>query len=791
MYITKTCALCSIELSQSPVSDGDNAFCCHGCHAVHNILTTKNQLSDYRANPIFQQALRSGLISNPALLEQIRQNRQKISEGDLEKLHLEIAEMWCPACAEVIRLIMLQQRGVKNCVVDYATDLASIEFSPRHISKDQIYDLIRSIGYRPLLLENNRKAVSLDLYLRFAVAVFCSLNIMMFAYPLYATYFDYDSQGYGELFAWLSFLSAIPVILYSAWPIFYRFAISLQVGLCGMEALVVISVSTGFGLSVYELLRGSTRVYFDSISVIITLVLLGKIIEAKAKFSVKDAILRLTRAIPRRGRKRFTDGSQIFVPVKEINPEDLIVVVSGEKIALDGVVTEGEGLCDESIMTGESLPVKKKIGNNVLAGSILQNGSIVVRVTSVNEGTALHKIINTVEKEIANKAVYIRAADQVVYWFVPLVLLLAIGSAIVSWFLGQTDPGSTIEQTAIIRAISVLLISCPCAIGIAVPLAESYIMNAMASCGAIVRNRGCLTVLGQETIFVFDKTGTVTEGHFTVLQGMDNLSEHHRSLLKSLTSHSNHPIASGIFQIINEPLIPLSHVEEVVGKGLKAVYGMHTLSLGSKEFLCHQGIEPIVNTKQELGSVVYFTYDNQCITSLVLGDKIREDVIETVKALAPAKTILLSGDSSAIVAAVAQTCKFDVWQAECTPLQKREYIESLCNQGHVVCMIGDGINDAPALTSAHIGISVISASDISIQVSDLLLTTDKLNIIPKVCSIARRGHAIVKQNLFWAFFYNVIGLGLAMCGALSPIFAAFAMSASSIMVLFNAKRLSR
>lgn len=791
MYITKTCALCSIELSQSPVSDGDNAFCCHGCHAVHNILTTKNQLSDYRANPIFQQALRSGLISNPALLEQIRQNRQKISEGDLEKLHLEIAEMWCPACAEVIRLIMLQQRGVKNCVVDYATDLASIEFSPRHISKDQIYDLIRSIGYRPLLLENNRKAVSLDLYLRFAVAVFCSLNIMMFAYPLYATYFDYDSQGYGELFAWLSFLSAIPVILYSAWPIFYRFAISLQVGLCGMEALVVISVSTGFGLSVYELLRGSTRVYFDSISVIITLVLLGKIIEAKAKFSVKDAILRLTRAIPRRGRKRFTDGSQIFVPVKEINPEDLIVVVSGEKIALDGVVTEGEGLCDESIMTGESLPVKKKIGNNVLAGSILQNGSIVVRVTSVNEGTALHKIINTVEKEIANKAVYIRAADQVVYWFVPLVLLLAIGSAIVSWFLGQTDPGSTIEQTAIIRAISVLLISCPCAIGIAVPLAESYIMNAMASCGAIVRNRGCLTVLGQETIFVFDKTGTVTEGHFTVLQGMDNLSEHHRSLLKSLTSHSNHPIASGIFQIINEPLIPLSHVEEVVGKGLKAVYGMHTLSLGSKEFLCHQGIEPIVNTKQELGSVVYFTYDNQCITSLVLGDKIREDVIETVKALAPAKTILLSGDSSAIVAAVAQTCKFDVWQAECTPLQKREYIESLCNQGHVVCMIGDGINDAPALTSAHIGISVISASDISIQVSDLLLTTDKLNIIPKVCSIARRGHAIVKQNLFWAFFYNVIGLGLAMCGVLSPIFAAFAMSASSIMVLFNAKRLSR
>ncbi len=791
MEVNAACALCSIELPQCPIVDGEQAFCCSGCHAVFNILSTKKQLTNYQENPLFQQAVRCGLISNPALLEQIRRNRQDFPENELEKLHMEVGEMWCPACAEVIRLVMLQQKGVRNCVVDYATDLASVEFAPRHIGKERIHQLIKSLGYQPLSLDSARKAVSFDFYLRFAVAAFCSLNIMMFAYPLYATYFDYDSEGYGMLFAWLSFGAVLPVVGYSARPIFRRFLTSLQVGLYGMEALVVMSVSTGLGLSIYELFRGSARVYFDSISVIITFVLLGKIIEAKAKFSAKDAVLRLARAAPRRGRKRFIDGSQAFVSVKEIQLGDLLVAFSGEKIALDGVVIEGEGSCDESMMTGEATPVCKKIGAGVLGGSILQNGSLVLRVTSSCDKTTLHKIIDMAQREIGHKTVYVRAADQIVRWFVPLIFVLAMASALISWLLGAVDPGGTVEQTALIRAISVLLISCPCAIGIAAPLAESHVINALANRGAIVRNRGCLTLLGRETVFVFDKTGTVTEGRFTILQGLDTLSLSYCSLLKSLASHSTHPIACAIAQAIDEPLTPLQQVEEVAGRGLRACCGVHQLHLGSKEFFREQGIGVLSLMQQQVGSVVYFAYDGECTAVLVLGDKIREEISKTISTLAPAKTILLSGDSSAVVEAVAEACKFDAWQSERTPLQKREYIESLRAQGHIVCMVGDGINDAPALTAAHVGISVVTATDISIQVSDLLLTTDRLHILHAIRSIAKRGHSIVKQNLFWAFFYNVVGIGLAMSGLLSPIFAAFAMVASSLMVLFNAKRLSQ
>jgi heavy metal translocating P-type ATPase len=786
------CALCDNDLPSNSIVDGDRGFCCHGCHAVFNILTTTNQLTNFQETAVFQQALRSGLISNPALLEQIRRNRPNVPENEMEKLHLEVGEMWCPACAEVIRLVLLQEKGVRNCVVDYATDLASIEFAPRFISKDRIQELIKSLGYHPASLDTLRSAVSFSLYLRFIIAAFCALNVMMLAYPIYATYFDYDSQDYGQLFAWLSLITSIPVVTYSAWPIFRRFLTGFKVGLFGMETLVVIGVATAFGLSVHELMNGGTRVYFDSMTVIITFVLLGKIIEAKAKFSAKDALIHLTRSLPRRGRKRLTDGSLAFVSVKEMTPGDIIVAFQGEKIVLDGIVIEGEGACDESLMTGETLPVLKTNGISVLGGSILLNGSLTFRICNVAQESALYKIIDMVQQDIGHKSTYIRAADYIVHRFVPFILLFALGTAAVCWLLGITDPGKSIDQTAIIRAISVLLISCPCAIGIAAPLAESRVMSGLAALGAIVRNRGCLTLLGKETVFVFDKTGTVTEGRFTVLSGLDKLSAELRSLLKGLTSQSNHLIANAIARSIEELPTTLTQIEEFTGLGMKGFCQEGVLLLGSAEFMRQQGIvlrEELLDNLSVISSTVHVAFNRQHVAQLCLGDQIRENVKDVIHALSPAKTILLSGDSVMPVEEVARACAFNSWCAGCTPLQKREYIENLRKEGQIVCMVGDGINDAPALTAANIGISVVSATDISIQVSDLLLTTDRLQVIPKIRALALKGQAIIRQNLFWAFFYNVVGIGLAAFGVLSPIFAAFAMVASSLMVLFNAKRI--
>lgn len=785
-----TCALCETSLSLHPIREGENAFCCTGCHAVFNILSAKSQLENYQEHPLFHQAVRAGLISNPLLLEKIRRNRAEVPEEEIEKLHLEVEDMWCPACAEVIRLVLLQEKGVRNCVVDYATDLASIEFSPRFISKERIYTLIKAFGYHPVALDSSKNKVGSDLYFRFAVAAFCTANIMMFAYPIYASYFDFDADHFGSLFAWISCGAALPVVGYSGWPILRRFTTSLQVGLFGMETLVVISVATAFGLSIYDLWHGGTRVYFDSLSVIITFVLLGKIIETKAKFSAKDSLWRLARAIPKRARKLLPDGSASFLPIKEIHPGDTVVALCGEKIALDGEVVSGEGACDESLMTGESLPVSKRVGSLVLGGSILKNGRIAFRVSTAQSDTALQRIIDMVQHDIGHKSVYIRAADSIVRWFVPGVISIAIVAGGLSWLFGIADPGQSAAATAIIRAISVLLISCPCAIGIAAPLAESHLLNGLAKMGAIVRNRGCLSVLGKETVFVFDKTGTITEGRFTVVDGLHTLSLQQLSDLKGLASQSIHPISVAIAEAIEAPATSLDRVEEFSGQGLKGKTQYDHFHLGSAEFLLQNGIEVIPRTEDssEIYSTVYFAVNHRLLATLILGDRIREGAKETIEALHPIKTILISGDSSSPVAAVARACGFKEWHASCNPLQKRERIEQLRRQGDIVCMVGDGINDAPALTAANVGISVVSATEISIQVSDLLLTTDKLQVIHPIRSLAKKGHTIVQQNLFWAFFYNVIGIGLAAAGVLSPLFAAFAMVVSSLTVLFNSKR---
>ncbi len=788
------CRLCETPIKAHGYKNADEAFCCVGCHTVHQILSSQNALDKFREHPLFHRALHSGLISNPDLIEQVRQKKEETLEGDSVKLHLEIQDMWCPSCAEIIYFVLMREAGIYACSVDYSTDLASVDYYPRHISEGKIFRLISQLGYRPTNLRDSRQSgVGKALYLRFVIAAFCSLNIMMFSYPLYASYFHSGATEFATLFAWLSCLGSLPVLTYSAWPVWRRFYFASRAGIWGMETLVFIGVFAAFTLSGYELLKGSHYVYFDTMTVVILFVLLGKIIESKAKFSAKDSLLRLAKGVPRRGRKRFEDGSERFVPVKEINLSDTMIVLTGERVVLDGVVEEGNGTCDESLMTGESLPLMKNQGDLVLAGSILTQGHLIVRVTAGAEETALHQIIGAIEQGIGRKSESVRFIDLIVKRFVPVVLSLASLTACYCLFTGTADPGHTVVQTAFIRAISVILISCPCAVGIAVPLAESHILNAFAKRGAIVRNRGCLSYLGRETSFIFDKTGTVTEGKFTVLEGVNSLTGEDQARLKGLVSYSNHPIAIALNQFLFCSPEKPKFLEEIAGKGMRGTYDLEDYLLGSENFMRERGVVlPIILPSLiSCHTVVFFARGRCCLSSILLGDRVKQGVAETLQALRPVKTWLISGDSPFTVEAVAKVCGFDNWVGECLPLQKRDRVTSLKDNGEIVAMLGDGINDAPALTAAHIGIAVMTATDISVQVSDILFTKDCLSVLPELRRLAVKGHQILRQNLFWAFFYNVVGIVLAMAGLLSPIFAAFAMTASSLIVLFNAQRISR
>jgi heavy metal translocating P-type ATPase len=789
-----TCALCQEPTGSKNIVEDTLSFCCHGCRAVYAILAAKGQLAGYESHPVFLQALRAGLISNPLLLEQVQKRRAETAQLAREKIFLEIAGMWCPSCAELVHLMLEKERGVASCVVDYATDLASIEYVPQCISKDTLFEQIRSLGYTPASLESREgKTREKELHWRCAVAAFCSLNIMMFAYPLYATWFDYDGGGYGNLFAWLSFFTALPVLFYSAMPIWRRCAVSLRTGFFGMETLVATGVGAAFAVSVWELWRGGNQVYFDSLSVILFFVLLGKIIENRAKFSAKEALMRLNRASPRRGRKRLPDGTLLFVPLKEVAKGECLIAYAGEKIPLDGIVCEGAGSVDESLMTGEALPLTKKAGDTLLGGSIVVQGWIACTVTHGLEETVLAKIIQLVERDIGHKSVYIRAADQIVRWFVPCVILIACMTA--AWCLLFPTSGESSYQTALVRALSVLLISCPCAIGIAAPAAESCLLNRLAAMGVLVRNRGALPHLGRATVWIFDKTGTVTEGVYRVLSGLETLVASDKQVLAALASHSTHPVSQAIAAALSgEGRVPLDKFEEVSGLGVRATVQGKEYLLGSARFLAMESGREFSECSQKEGIVtkVYFAQEGgELLAEIALGDRVRPEIAGLLAELKPARALLLSGDTEAPVAAAAKQCGFDAWHSSATPLDKRAFVEQLKAQGEVVCMVGDGINDAPALTLAHAGISVVSAADLSIQVSDLLLTSDNLSVLKKIQNVCTQGQRIIKENLFWAFFYNLIGIGMAVAGLLTPVFAAIAMSLSSLCVLFNAKRIDQ
>ncbi|MBA3237542.1 MAG: cation-translocating P-type ATPase [Parachlamydiaceae bacterium] len=790
------CSLCQQPLSAHPIVDHAFRFCCSGCQAVFAILSLKGDASSYKESPLFLQAVRSGLISNPTLLEQIRAKAHDLSMEECVKFYFEIRDMWCPSCAEVIRLVLLQERGVKKCQVDYATDMASVEFSPRLISKDRIFKRVKKLGYSPHGLEEKEsQAITRSLYLRFSIAAFCAFNAMMFAYPLYAIYFDQDGDNYGKIFAWLSFFISLPVVTYTGWPIFRRSWSALTVGLMGMETLVTLGVAAAFGLSTFELFSGGTHVYFDSMSVIVAFVLLGKIIESKAKFSAKESLFRLNLALPKRGRKQQNDGSFVYAPIKELALGDMLEVRMGEMIILDGTVIEGEGISNEALMTGEAIPITKKIGSSVIGGTVLQHGRLLISITAVSEHSTLQRIVDIIEQQMSGKLSYIRPADAIVSWFVPFVLGIATLTLISCFLLGITDGTKSVQETAFLRAIAVLLISCPCAIGIAAPTAESALIQALASRGVLVRNRGCLRHLGKETVIVFDKTGTITEGKFTILSGLDNLAINEKVILKGMVEKSNHPIAHALASGLAILPAPLTGIEEFVGKGIRAFSGNELYLLGSAKFLSEQQIlcVDMLQNEENSGCVthVYFAKFGGTVTVITLGDQLKDGALDLINAVSPTKTALVSGDSDRAVEHVAKLCGFKEMVSQASPLEKQQYVEQLKKQGEIVTMVGDGINDSPALAAAHVGISVVSASDVSIQVSDLLLTKDRLAIIPEIRSLAKKGHRIIRQNLFWAFFYNVIGIGLAAFGWLSPIFAAFAMTASSLIVLFNAMRLSK
>jgi len=622
--------------------------------------------------------------------------------------------------------------------------------------------------------------------------------------PMFAALFGHQAMRPG----WLQLALATPVQFWLG-ARFYRAGWSAVRAKSGnMDLLVALGTSAAYGLSVYQLLlhrdAGMPHLYFEASAVVITLVLLGKWLEARAKRQTTEAIRALQRLRPETARVR-RDGVDADLPIAQVRVDDLVVVRPGERVAVDGVVADGRSHLDESLITGESLPVAKQPGDRVTGGAINAEGLLLVRTAAVGAESTLARIIRLVESAQAGKAPIQHLVDRVSEVFVPVVLLIALAT-----FGGWWLAGGGVE-TAIINAVAVLVIACPCALGLATPTAIMAGTGVGARHGILIKDAEALEVAHAVTTVVFDKTGTLTTGKPTLTEALPHGIDR-RELLRlaaSIQQGSEHPLAQAVLdaaaaqQIAAAAAGDIGDVSALPGRGLAATVDSRRLNLGSTRLMRELGIDltPLVPAAAALerdGNTVSWLAAvepgaSRLLGLLAFGDRLKPGALQAVQSLHAlgVKTVLLTGDNRGSAAAVGSRLGIDDVVAEMLPADKAAKVASLKRDGQTVAMVGDGINDAPALAAADVGIAMATGTDVAMQAAGVTLMRGDPALVAEAIDISRRTYRKIRQNLFWAFVYNVVGIPLAAFGLLNPVVAGAAMAFSSVSVVGNALLLRR
>ncbi len=615
---------------------------------------------------------------------------------------------------------------------------------------------------------------------------------------------------------YIQFILSIPVILWSGMPFFIKAYKSLKQKNLNMFSLISMGTGVAFIYSIFALLKpnlfpesfhyqnGEIPVYFETSSVIIILALLGQILELRAIRHTSSAIKTLLRLSPR-SAKIITDGAEQNIPVENIKVGDKIIIHPGEKIPADGIVTEGSTHIDESMITGESVPVHKNLNDSVIAGTININGSIIIKATNVGSNTMLANIIKMVSSSQRARVPIQKLTDLISSWFVPIVIVIAIFSFI-SWSVFATNQGLSY---GLISAVNVLIISCPCAIGLATTLSIMVGVGVGAKNGILIKDPECLEILERVNTIVIDKTGTLTEGRPKIKKVHSrNNSVPENSILQlaaSLAQNSKHPLSTAITcfaQEKNIDLLKVTDFESVTGKGLIGKINGQKIALGNKDLMCSIGISPELVSSfltNEFPTVMFLANETSIIGSVAASETIKKSTYDAIKKLKKMKVniVMATGDNQKSAELVAKMTGIKNFQSNVTPEEKLKIVEEYKEKGHIVAMVGDGINDAVALSAAHVGISMGNGTDVAIESSNITLLRGDLMQIIGVINLSSRVMKNIRQNLFLAFAYNAAGIPIA-AGALfpkfgiliSPIFAALAMSISSLSVIGNALRLN-
>jgi len=794
--VETACALCGLDCGRHPIlrrfEQEDHAFCCAGCANVYTILSESGVLAsgqDFRDTELYRESLKLGLISNPA-------DQSEASgvppDAETREIVLQVSGLWCTACAWLIEHSLRKERGVVSAEVSFVSDLAKVKYCPQYLPKDRILARIAALGYGAA--EYQRQGVRIgdakrDLLLRMGVAGFLWMNVMTLSTVLYVGYFEQIAESVRRYLPFVLMALATPAVFYSARPIVRLALNGLRNRVIRMETLLALGILTAYTSSAVEAFRHGRHFYFDTACAIVTLVLAGKVAEQSAKESAASGVAALYRTMPRKARL-LMDGRERFVSVEALQPGTVFLVRPGERIPADGVVVEGRSDVDESVLTGESVPRFRTIGDGVICGGINGGSTLHVCATKVGMESTLAQIIQAVESAMGRRSHLERQVDRISRIFTPCVIVLALGT-FASWMAALSP-----LPDALMRSISVLVIACPCALGIATPLAMANAIGAASRRHILVTDSQVLETVRKVDTVILDKTGTVTRGDFGVLEMAGD--ERMLPLVASLEAHSQHPLARAVCRWAESRALKITTVHEFAvreGKGISGIVSGRRIFAGNRS-LCPQAppdqLTKVVGQWEQLGhTVIYFGSDSEVSGALAFGDEIRPEASTLAAELKKQgiRTLLVSGDAGAATRWVGTRIGVDEVVAEAVPEQKASLVRSLQKRGNVVAMVGDGVNDSPSLAEADFGIALSSGTDIAIKAAPLVIPGSNLLSILAVFDLARKSLKVVRQNLFWAFFYNGIGIPLAAAGIINPILAAGAMVMSSLSVIYNSKRI--
>ncbi len=717
--------------------------------------------------------------------------------GKTKNLTVEITGMSCASCAKRIEDTIGNTNGVSESIVNFATRKATVT---GRAPAEEIYKIIEGLGYGIAKEETpavSEREIAKSEWKKFLVSAI--LSVPVFAISMFMIHFRFSD---------LTQLVLTTTVIF--WPGIGFFKNALKQVMhwsIGMDSLIALGAGTAYGFSVITLIKGGSGLYFESASIIITLILLGRFFETKAKGKSGEAIRKLMDLQPKMARV-IRDGTEKEVPVTDVQVGERLAIRPGEKIPVDGAIIEGWTSIDESMLTGESMPIHKEEGDKVFGGTVNTTGLIYMTAENIGANTVLAHIAKLVEDAQGSKAPVQLLADKVSGVFVQIVILIAL-LTLGGWILAGYQ-----FNEALISAVAVLVIACPCALGLATPTAVMVGTGRAAEAGILIKDTASLELAHKINTLVLDKTGTITEGKprvtdlFNINDEKETAETDNKNdldilhIIGSCEQHSEHPIGMAIVHYVREQGINLEEVKDfkaIAGMGIRAIYNESTVLIGSDKLMTENNIDvselkqKAMEIKDESKTIAFLAVDNKAESVIGIGDVVREtskDAIQEINDMG-VEVVMLTGDNEVVAETVGKEMGIVSVKSNLRPADKCDEIKEIQQSGKIVGMIGDGINDAPALATADVSFAIGTATEIAMEAANITLVKGDILRACEALKLSRQTMNIIKQNLFWAFGYNVLALPVAALGFLNPMIAAGAMAFSSVSVVTNSLRLRR